>query len=77
MTTILICTVGGSHQPIVSAIQEQQPQHVIFICTDKDPATGRPGSINQIEGKGNCIKANFNDDKPTLPNIPTQTVPVR
>ena len=26
----------------------------------------------QVEGKGNVIKAHINDDKPTLPNIPTQ-----
>lgn len=73
MTTILICTVGGSHQPIVSAIKEQHPDYVIFICTGKDPATGRPGSSIQITGVGNCIKANPQDEKPTLANIPAQT----
>jgi len=73
MTTILICTVGGSHQPIVTAIEKQHPDHVIFICTDKDPATGKAGSLSQIEGKGSCIKAQPADDKPTLPNIPAQT----
>ncbi len=73
MTNILICTVGGSHQPVVSAIKERHPDYVIFICTGKDPATGRHGSSIQITGTGNCIKANPQDDKPTLPNIPTQT----
>lgn len=73
MTKILICTVGGSHQPIVSAINEQHPDYVIFICTGKDPATGRPGSSSQITGAGNCIKAQFSDDKFNLPNIPAQT----
>jgi CRISPR-associated protein (TIGR02710 family) len=73
MTNILICTVGGSHQPIVSAINDQHPDYVVFICTDKDPATGRPGSNVQITGAGNCIKARPQDEKPTLPNIPTQT----
>jgi len=73
MSHILICTVGGSHQPIVSAINDQRPDYVIFICTDKDPATGRAGSSSQITGTGNCIKAQFSDDKPTLPNIPAQT----
>ena len=73
MTNILICTVGGSHQPIVSAINNQRPDYVIFICTDKDPATGRPGSSVQITGTGNCIKLQQNDEKPTLPNIPAQT----
>ncbi|WP_305908197.1 TIGR02710 family CRISPR-associated CARF protein [Methylomarinum sp. Ch1-1] len=70
---ILVCTVGGSHQPIVSAINEMRPDYVVFICTDKDPATGRPGSNIQITGKGHCIKAHNNDDKPTLPAIPQQT----
>lgn len=70
--TILICTVGGSHQPIVSAIQELQPDYVMFVCTGRDPATGRPGSDTQITGKGNCIKARREDDKPSLPAIPLQ-----
>jgi CRISPR-associated protein (TIGR02710 family) len=73
INTILLCTVGGSHQPIVSAINELRPDFVVFICTGKDPATGRAGSVSQIEGKGNCIKANKDDDKPTLPSIPNQT----
>ncbi len=72
MTTILICTVGGSHQPIVSAIADQCPDFVIFICTGNDPATGQQGSASQITGQGMCIKANFGDVKPTLPSIPVQ-----
>lgn len=72
MTHILICTVGGSYQPLVTAIKEQQPDFVLFICTNTDPATGRPGSSIQITGAGNCIKANQNDAKPSLPNIPNQ-----
>lgn len=72
MTQILICTVGGSHQPVVSAINDLKPDFVVFICTDKDPATERAGSVSQIDGKGNCIKAQSTDDKPSLPNIPTQ-----
>ncbi len=71
MTLILICTVGGSHQPIVSAINDLRPDYVVFICTDKDPASKQPGSRTQIEGKGNCISVG-KDVPPTLPNIPTQ-----
>ena len=73
MTQILICTVGGSHQPIVSAIKDLKPDFVVFICTDRNSATCQPGSGIQIEGKGNCIKAHHTDYKPTLPNIPVQT----
>ncbi|MCZ7627155.1 MAG: hypothetical protein M5R38_16555 [Candidatus Methylomirabilis sp.] len=71
--TVLICTVGGSHQPIVTAISATRPRFVCFICTGRDPGTGQPGSEIQITGKGNVIKANKCDNGPSLPNIPTQT----
>ncbi|MEZ5581392.1 MAG: hypothetical protein R3F37_00100 [Candidatus Competibacteraceae bacterium] len=70
--TILLCTVGGSHEPILTAIRATSPNYVCFICSGKDPATGKPGSDTQILGKGNIIKKSFTDDRPTLPNIPTQ-----
>ena len=69
---VLFCTVGGSHQPIVTAIKALSPAHVCFFCTGRDPATGKPGSDRQILGKGNIIKAHPDDAKPTLPNIPAQ-----
>ena len=69
---ILLCTVGGSHEPILTALRQTTPDFVCFICTDRDPATGRPGSDTQILGKGSCIKARPGDEKPTLSNIPTQ-----
>ncbi|WP_022947123.1 TIGR02710 family CRISPR-associated CARF protein [Methylohalobius crimeensis] len=72
-TTTLICTVGGSHQPIVRAVNELQPDYVCFVCSEDDPATGNKGSYVQITGKGNIIKARREDDKPSLPNIPAQT----
>ena len=70
--TILICTVGGSHEPILTAIRQTAPNFVCFICSGKDPATGRAGSDVQILGKGSIIKKSFTDTKPTLPNVPTQ-----
>ncbi|MEY4194542.1 MAG: hypothetical protein RLZZ226_910 [Pseudomonadota bacterium] len=70
--TVLICTVGGSHQPIVTAITANKPYFVCFVCSGNDPGTGKPGSESQITGLGNCIKASFSDEKPNLPNIPTQ-----
>ena len=69
---ILLCTVGGAHQPILRAIESTSPRYVCFFCTDRDPGTGRPGSIVQVTGKGNVIKAGFGDAKSTLPNIPAQ-----
>jgi len=72
MPVILICTVGGSHQPILTAIRDAAPDYVCFLCTGKDAASGQAGSDVQILGKGNFIKARWDDEKPTLPNIPTQ-----
>jgi len=69
---ILVATVGGSHQPIVTAIRETTSAFVCFLCTDKDPATGQPGSRLQVEGGGSVIKAMPGDKSPALPNIPTQ-----
>ena len=69
---ILLCTVGGSHQPILKAIESISPQYVCFFCTDRDPETGKPGSIVQVTGEGKVIKASSRDDKPALLNIPTQ-----
>ena len=71
MKTLLICTVGGSHQPILKAITELQPDFVSFICTGQDPETGRPGSDRQITGQGLVISETFGAE-PSLPNIPAQ-----
>ena len=71
MSTVLLCTVGGSHQPILRAIDSVAPEYICFFCTKKNPQTGQQGSDVQIIGKGNVIKANKHDQKPTLPNIPT------
>ena len=69
---VLLCTVGGSHQPILKAIEATSPGYVCFFCTGRDPETGRPGSLQQVTGRGNVIKANFRHERPTLPNIPAQ-----
>ena len=69
---ILLCTVGGSHQPILEAIESAIPTHVCFFCTNRHPETGKPGSIDQVIGKGNVIKPAHNDKKPMLPAIPVQ-----
>ncbi len=70
--TVLLCTVGGSHQPILRAIEAAEPRHVCFFCTGKDPDSGKPGSEAQVIGKGKVIKASYDDVRPTLPNIPAQ-----
>ena len=70
VSTVLLCTVGSSHQPIVKAIEAVTPDYVCFFCTDRDVETGKAGSIGQVTD--NVIKAHPQDEKPTLPNIPTQ-----
>jgi hypothetical protein len=30
---ILVCTVGGSHQPILTALKARQWERVVFVCT--------------------------------------------
>ncbi len=70
--TVLLCTVGGSHEPVLEAIKSSGPRYVCFICSGRDPVTARPGSIGQIVGAGNVIKKHRDDKTPSLPNIPTQ-----
>ena len=69
---VLLCTVGGSHQPIVKAIRSLAPAYVCFFCTSNDPESGKQGSLSQVTGTGNVIKASPSDARPTLPNIPRQ-----
>ncbi len=68
--TILICTVGGSHQPVRKAIEATRPDFVCFICTGRDPETGKQGSQVQITGKNNVISTGPSEPA-SLPNIPT------
>lgn len=70
MAPTLFLTVGGSHQPLVTAIRAAQPGHVVFFCTDDMP--GQKGSRIQVEGKGSCIRARPDDERPGLPAIPLQ-----
>ena len=68
----LVLTVGGSHEPLLAAIQHVQPDFILFVCSVDDPVTGNKGSYTQILAKGKIIKANLKDTKPTLENIPAQ-----
>ena len=69
--TVLLCTVGGSHQPILKAIESVSPDFVCFVCTGPDPVTGKAGSLRQVTGKNAVIFADRDAAAPTLPNIPT------
>ncbi|WP_414582547.1 TIGR02710 family CRISPR-associated CARF protein [Scytonema sp. PCC 10023] len=68
MPKILLVTVGGSHQPIVTAIGELQPERVIFLCSD-----GSKGSKSQVIGEGTpCEVRRGTEVIERLPNIPKQ-----
>jgi CRISPR-associated protein (TIGR02710 family) len=68
MTTVLIITVGGSSQPIVTAIRTLQPDRAIFLCS-----TGSKGSLSQVTGEGTpCEIRRGSEVVDRLPNIPTQ-----
>jgi CRISPR-associated protein (TIGR02710 family) len=67
---ILFCTVGGSHEPLLTAHQSIRPDHTYFICSKDAPHS--KSSEMMITGKGSVIKASRNEEKPSLPNIPTQ-----
>ena len=69
---ILLCTVGGSPEPILKAIGSTAPRYVCFFCTDRDPETGRRGSIERVKGGGAVIGAKPGDPKAGLSNIPAQ-----
>ena len=68
MPNILLITVGGSHQPIVTALQSLNPDRVIFICSG-----GSRGSISQVTGEGKpCEVRKGTEVIERLPNIPSQ-----
>ena len=67
----LICTVGGSHQPIENSINTLLPDHVIFVCSKDDDETGFKGSYISVEGKGMVNKSKPGPTKPDLPNLLT------
>lgn len=69
MTTVLVLTVGGSHQPILTSIDQHHPAKVYFICSADSGKL--KGSYHQVQGEGKVLKSQQNLDKPDLPNIAT------
>jgi CRISPR-associated protein (TIGR02710 family) len=68
MSKILLITVGGSYQPIITAIRTLEPDRVVFICSD-----GSKGSKSQVIGEGTpCEFRRGTEVIERLPNIPTQ-----
>jgi hypothetical protein len=56
--SILVCTVGGSHQPILTALMARRWDHVVFVCTRE--ADSAAGSVAMIENSVN--------EGPPIPN---------
>lgn len=69
--TILVLTVGGSHQPLVTAVQSLKPDLVAFLCSDDTQAAR--GSYVQVVGEGKVTRSHPNVERPDLPNIVTLT----
>jgi CRISPR-associated protein (Cas_Cas02710) len=69
LKTVLILTVGGSHQPILTAIEQHQPHRIYFLCS-ADVGKAK-GSYTQVIGEGKVLKSKHDVDKPDLPNIAT------
>ena len=70
MSVLLAVTVGGSCQPVVTAIQDYRPDFVVFIVS-----TGSRGSRGMVDGEGSPCQIRAADGKSVqfLPNIVTQT----
>jgi hypothetical protein len=69
MNTILILTVGGSHQPILRSIEQNQPDMVHFLCSEDTERS--KGSYLQVVGEGKVLKSDPKLPSPDLPNIKT------
>ena len=46
-SAVLVCTVGGSHQPILTALQARRWDLVIFVCTAETERSR--GSVAMVE----------------------------
>lgn len=64
---VLFVTVGGSPQPIITAVEALQPERVIFVCSD-----GRTGTVSQVLDEGTpCEIRHGPEARKKLPNLPT------
>ncbi len=62
----LFLTVGGSHEPIVTSIERNRPDRIVFVCS--------PDSAVTVEGPGAVCGGNPRAGiKPDKPNILVQT----
>ncbi len=64
----LIMTVGGSHAPLLTAIETLKPDRVIFLCSDDQGRT--KGSYFQVEGPGKVLCSKAPKSEPLTPDLP-------
>lgn len=65
---VLLVTVGGSDKPIITSINEHNPGHIIFFCTQDDgPNKGSEGVVTSEE-----LVCTDNDGKLARPGIIVQ-----
>jgi len=70
MTRVLLVTVGGSPEPIIQAVEEHQPEELIFICSA--PPCAAP-SLDQVIGAGSpCRYVSSDGIEVRRPNLVTQ-----
>lgn len=67
--SILICTLGGSPAPVLTAIATLGPARVLFVCSCADPATGKPGSSSSVAEL--ATQAGLAHDRYEVLEIPT------
>src|SRR5262245_25101025 len=67
MTTALILTVGGSHQPILASLRQHRPDRVYFLCSADQGK--KFGSHVQVSGEGKVLKSDPSLPAPDLPCI--------
>lgn len=69
MTRVLIVSVGGSPEPILKAVEQHQPDEVIFACSA--PPCPTP-SLDQVIGEGTPCRHSSGQLEEMRPNLVTQ-----
>ncbi len=68
---ILICTVGGSPEPVLRSISENSPRFVHFVCSEDDAATGSKGShVEVTKQRGIATRAGLAPDTYMVHRVP-------
>lgn len=72
--TVLLCTVGGSPEPIVKAIESKRPDHVAFLCSEDivwEDGQRTAGSRHEIAKPGGIAeRADLAADRYEIATVP-------